>query len=163
MVKSAEVQFRQAEDGDARRVLSIKQTAIESTADTYSEAQIDAWRPTAEALPAFERAVNSEQFVVLLAETGDVAAGYGVLNTEAARVEAVYVDPAHAGVGIGSSLVGQLETRARMLGLAAVDVVASVNAAPFYASLGYERVEPRTRTIDGVDVEFVAMHRSLEC
>lgn len=162
MGQMGEVQFRQARPEDAAAVLEIKQAAIESTDDTYSEQQIRAWRPTEEAMPTFEQAMESDQFVVLLAEADGDPAGYGVVNAEDGRIDAVYVDPDHAGKGIGSSLLGQLETRARMMGLDRLTVVSSLNARPFYESLGYEPFESRTRTIDGTDLEFVAARKALD-
>lgn len=50
---------------------------------------------------------------MLLAETANGPTGYGVVNIDEARVDAVFVDPEHAREGLGSSLVGQLETPAR--------------------------------------------------
>ena len=157
-----EIQFRQAEPADAAAVLEIKQTAIETAGEPYSNKQRAAWRPTGEALPAFTQAMESEQFVVLLVETDDGPAGYGVLNIDEARIDAVFVAPEHAGQGLGSSLVGQLETRAQMLGLADLTVVSSLNARAFYESLGYEPYEDRTRTIEGTDLGFVAVRKHLE-
>lgn len=162
MGQSGEIQFRQAKPEDAPDVLEIKQAAIETAGDTYSEAQIQAWRPTDEALPAFKQATASDQFVVLLAETDNEPAGYGVLNIDEARVDAVFVDPEHSRKGLGSSLVSQLETRGQMMGLSELTVVSSLNAQPFYESLGYEPFESRTRTIDDTDLEFVAVRKTLE-
>jgi hypothetical protein len=36
-------------------------------------------------------------------------------------------------------------------------VVASLNARPFYESLGYWHAGTKTRTLDGVDIEFIVM------
>lgn len=162
MGQSGEVQFRQAKPADAEDVLAIKQAAVESTDGTYSETQVEAWRPAEGALPTFKQAMESEQFVVLLVETPEGPAGYGVLNIDEARIDAVFVEPSYAGEGLGSSLVRQLETRAQMVGLAELTVVSSLNAQPFYESLGYEPYEDRTRTIDDTDLEFVAVRRSLD-
>jgi len=162
MPTAADVQFRQAEPGDAADVLALKQAAIESADETYSDTQVEAWRPTEDALPVFEQAMDSDQFVVLLAETAGELAGYAVLNVAERRIDAVFVDPEYAGQGLGSSLVGQLETRARMLGLSELHVVSSLNARAFYESLGYEEVESRTRTIEGVDLDFIAVQKELE-
>lgn len=162
MEPMGEVRFRQGNPDDASDVLGIKQVAIESTRGVYDDRQVEAWKPTETALSAFEQAMEDEQFVVLLVEAGDDPAGYGVLNADAGRIDAVFVEPAYTGLGLGSSLVGQLETRAQMLGLSELTVVSSLNARPFYASLGFEPFEQRTRTIDGVDLEFVAMRKTLE-
>ena len=155
-----EIQFRQASTDDGERVLALKQTAIESTSETYTDEQREAWRPTREALPVFQQAMESDQFVVLIAEA-DEPVGYAVLNIDAARVDAVYIHPDAAGEGVGSSLLRQLENRAQMYGLSELTVVSSKNAISFYEAAGFERVETRTRTIDGVDLEFILANKSL--
>ncbi|ERH08421.1 MAG: acetyltransferase (GNAT) family [halophilic archaeon J07HX64] len=162
MCQSDDLRFRQAESEDAPDVLAIKQAAIEATADSYNQEQIQAWRPTDEALPTFKQATVNNRFVVLLAETDSGPAGYGVLNIDEARIDAVFVDPEHSRERLGSSLVSQLETRGQMVGLSELTVVSSLNAQPFYESLGYESFESRTRTIDGTDLEFVAVPKTIE-
>jgi hypothetical protein len=44
MGQSDDLRFRQAESEDAPDVLTIKQAAIEATADSYNQEQIQAWR-----------------------------------------------------------------------------------------------------------------------
>lgn len=158
---SGQIQFRQAKPADAEDVLSIKQAAIESTEGTYSSEQIAAWKPDSDALTVFEEAMKDDQFIVLIAED-DKPRGYAVLNIEDARVDAVYVHPDAAGNGLGASLLRQLETRAEMYGLEELTVVSSLNAQGFYESVGFEPVEERTRTIEDVDLEFVAARKELD-
>jgi putative acetyltransferase len=162
MAQTGERRFRQADPEDAADVLAIKQAAIESTDGTYSDTQVDAWSPDDDALSTFEGAIEREQFVVLLATVDGDPAGYGVLNVDATRIDAVFVDPEYTGRGLGSSLVGQLETRARMLGLTDLTVVSSRNARRFYESLGYEVTDSRTRTIEGVELGFVAVEKAID-
>jgi N-acetylglutamate synthase-like GNAT family acetyltransferase len=158
------VRFREAKPSDAERILEIKQAAIGSI-DTgeYTPEQLDAWQPADDALPVFRRAIESERFIVLVAEKDEnTCAAYGGLSGRTNRIDAVYVHPAHMDEGIASSLVRQFETRAQMRGMADLKVVSSLNAQSFYASLGYEAVGTETRSIDGTDVEFAIMHKSLE-
>ena len=162
VAQTGERRFRQADPEDAADVLAIKQAAIESTDGTYSDTQVDAWSPDDDALSTFEGAMEREQFVVLLATVDGAPAGYGVLNVDATRIDAVFVDPGYTGRGLGSSLVGQLETRARMLGLTDLTVVSSRNARQFYESLGYEVTDSRTRTIEGVELGFVAVEKAID-
>ena len=157
------VQFRQATPGDAAAVLAVKRAAIREVAGFhYSDEQIAAWAPDEDGLADFERAIDSDRFTVLLAEADGETAGYGVLNADAGRIEAAYVHPDHGGEGIGSSLVGQLETRAEMRDVDRLDVVAALNATGFYESLGYWHLDTEVRAIDGVDVEFAIMARHLD-
>jgi GNAT superfamily N-acetyltransferase len=158
-----ELHFRLAESGDAVSVLAIKRAAIRNLAGvTYTDGQIDAWAPNEDALGVFEAAIDHEQFTVLLAVAADGVAGYGVLNGPDERIDAVFIHPEHARAGIATSLVGQLEARARMRGIEKLTVVASLNATDFYASLGYWCFETLTRSIDGVDVEFAVMRKRLQ-
>jgi len=157
------VQFRLAETADAADVLAVKRAAIRELASRhYSDAQIDAWAPDDDALPAFETAIESERFTVLLAVVDGKTAGYGVLNGPEGRIDAAYVHPEYVRAGIASSLVKQLEMRAQMRDITELKIVASLNAASFYESLGYWQVGEKTRTIDGVDIEFAVMHKHLE-
>ena len=157
------VQFRQATPADAAAILAVKRAAIrELTGDHYGDAQTDAWAPDDDALPSFEAAIESERFTVLLADVDDETVGYGVLNGSAGRIDAAYVHPDHARGGIATSLVGQLETRAGMRDIDELDVVASLNAVPFYESLGYWRLETETRDIGGVEIDFAVMRKHLD-
>lgn len=156
------IQFRQAELADAESIVTVKRAAISDTTGTYTPAQTDAWQPGDDAVDSFEAAIEDEQFVVIVAVSGEEIQGYGALNVEKSRVDAVYIHPDRMRKGLGSSLLRQLESRARMCGLDELEVVSSVNAAEFYESFGYERIEPRTRVIDGVKLDFVAYSKELD-
>lgn len=159
----SEVRFRQASPGDAAGVLAVKRAAIRELAGWHYDAeQIDAWAPDGDALPDFETALESDRFVIMLAErpTGETV-GYGVLNVPDGRIDAAYVDPDHTGSGIATSLVRQLETTARLSDVDELTIVASRNARTFYESLGYVTVDTITRKIEGVGIEFAEMRRSL--
>ena len=154
------VQFRPARPADARTVLDIKRAAIDGIDDAlYSDRQLSAWQPDETATDDFRRAIGSDTFEVLIAELDGTAAGYGVLNTDHDRIDAVFVDPGHAGRGIASSLVRQFESRARMRAAPELTIVSSLNAKSFYESLGYWDFGRKTRTIDGVDIEFAIMRK----
>ncbi len=158
-----DVQFRQATADDAPDVLAIKRAAIRELAGwEYDADQLDAWAPDDSALSSFEAAIDSDRFTVLLAETDGDLAGYGVLNGLESRIDAAYVHPDHSRHGIATSLVGQLEMRARMRGIHELAVVASLNATAFYESLGYRQVDTETRSIDDVDIEFAEMSKRLD-
>lgn len=160
------VRFREADPSDAERILRIKQAAIGSIDTTeYTDRQLAAWQPADDALPVFRRAVESERFMILVGEkegeNGTECAAYGGLSGRTNRIDAVYVHPEHMNEGIATSLVRQFETRAQMRGLADLKVVSSLNARSFYGALGYDAVGTETRTIDGTDVKFAVMEKSL--
>lgn len=158
-----DVRFRQARAADAGAIVALKRAAIRQLAGwTYGDAQIEAWAPDDDALADFEAAIDHDRFSVTVAETDDGLAGYGVLNLDAQRIDAAYVDPAFARGGIATTLVRQLETSARLAGIDELEIVASHNATEFYAGLGYWRFGDTTRAIDGETLEFAVMRKSLD-
>ncbi len=155
--------FRVAEQADMSAILAVKRAAISDlTATQYTAEQLAAWAPDGDALSDFESAVESGHFTILLAEIRDDTVGYGVLNGPEERIDAVYVHPEYARGGIASSLVRQLEMRARMRNIEELSITASLNARAFYESLGYWTVGTKTSTIGDVDIEFAVMHRQLD-
>jgi putative acetyltransferase len=105
--------------------------------------------------------MSAEQFQVLVAEDDGMVAGYGVLNAAESRVEALFVRPFWTRSGIATRLLRQLEMSAAFDGCERLSVISSLNAVPFYESLGYDRVEKRSRTINGVDIEFTLLRKDL--
>src|SRR4029079_2074558 len=82
----------------------------------------------------------------LIAELDGEAVGLGALVLEGAELRACYVVPEAAGKGVGRALVRELERLARSNGLRQLELLASVNAERFYASLEY-RPEHRTEHV----------------
>lgn len=157
------VRFRQATVADAGTLLVIKRAAIGAIDNgVYDQSQIDAWQPGENATADFERAIDSETFDVVLAIVGETSAAYGVLNISAERIDAVFVRPRFQGEGIATSLVGQLESRARMHGIGALAIVSSLNARAFYEKLDYWDFGSETRRIDDVELEFSIMRKHLD-
>jgi len=157
------VQFRQAMPSDAQTLWWIKHAAIDGIeSDAYTDEQLRAWKPTGEDIPDFKRALESETFDIILAELEEgEEAGYGVLNVDEGRIDALFVHPDHTGQGIATSPMGQLETRARMHDVEELELVSSLNAKSFYQSVDYWDFGTKVRTIDGCDVEFTIMRKRL--
>ena len=158
-----ELRYRAARVGDASVILTIKQAAISAIdGDEYTAGQLDAWRPDDDLVDDFGRAIESNRFEILLVESGPSPAGYGVLNTQENRIDAVFVHPDYHGDGIGSSLVSQFESRARISGLSELQIVSSLNAKAFYERLGYRAVGRKQREINGVELQFAVMRKVFE-
>jgi len=159
----ADARFRRADPSDAEAVLRIKQAAIDDIdGSAYDSQQRAAWRPDDDDLPAFERAIESGQFDIVLAEVDGEPVGYGVLNRDAERIDAIFVHPTYSREGIATSLLSQLEAHAQSYDIPELKIVSSRNAKPFYQARDYWAFGTETRTIDGVDVEFVIMRKSIE-
>ncbi|QCC50992.1 GNAT family N-acetyltransferase [Halapricum salinum] len=157
-----DVSVRTAKPGDAEAVLEVKRAAIEElAARAYTPVELEAWAPDDDAIEEYRSAMSADQFQILVAEDDDTIAGYGVLNAEQSRVEALFVRPFWARLGIATRLLRQLEMSAAFDGCETLSVVSSLNAVGFYEALGYDRVEQRSRTIDGVDIEFTLLEKDL--
>lgn len=80
---------------------------------------------------------------------------------QTARIRRVFVDPEHAGTGLGRRLVEDAEARAGRAGNLRLVVCASLNAVPFYEQLGYSRDRPEVRDYAGTRVPFHWMQKAL--
>lgn len=157
-----DVSVRTATAADAEAVLDVKRAAInELAARAYTPVELEAWAPDAGAIEEYRSAMSAEQFQILVAEDDGLIAGYGVLNTAESRVDALFVRPFWTRSGIATRLLRQLEMSAAFDGCETLSVVSSLNAVPFYESLGYQRVENQSRTIDGVDIDFTLLRKDL--
>jgi GNAT superfamily N-acetyltransferase len=156
------IQFREATVDDAGTLLAIKRAAIGGIeAGVYGDAQLDAWQPDPDAVSDFERALGSDTFDVVLAQVDGTDVAYGVLNAAAGRIDAVFVHPEYSGRGIATSLVRQLESRARMHDVEELTIVSSLNAKSFYQRLDYWDFGTERRRISGIEIEFAIMHKQL--
>jgi GNAT superfamily N-acetyltransferase len=61
--------------------------------------------------------------------------------TDAARIRAFFVHPAHARKGIGKHLIGVCENAAKAAGFTAIEMGATLPGVPLYTAMGYTTVE----------------------
>lgn len=83
-------------------------------------------------------------------------------KSEAAKIRAFFVHPAHARKGIGRAILLACENEARAAGFRAVELMATLPGIPLYKACGYEgnqRVDLELR--DGVSLELLPMRKSL--
>jgi putative acetyltransferase len=109
----------------------------------YSPEAIQGWLVPVTHATLADLAANTEQEIRLVAELDGRPVGIGALVVEGSELRACYVLPAAARQGVGTALVQAIEARAVMYGLDHLDLSASLNAAPFYAALGYRALEHR--------------------
>ena len=105
-------------------------------ASHYSPAHIDAWfhdRTPDIYLPALE----ARQ--VWLAEAADQV--FGFASAEPGEVTLLFVDPEHAGIGIGKFLFEDALSRAAEGHVGPLTVIATLNSVSFYQRYGFEPVE----------------------
>jgi GNAT superfamily N-acetyltransferase len=126
--------IRKAHSGDAQRVFDIRNQAINhQCAGHYPAADLAVW--TSGEL--------SDYFIEVVANTGHVAVvdnqvtASGLLDLETGQVDAVFVDPAYMGRGIGRQMMDYLEERALQAELPHLILDSTLNAADFYRRCGF--------------------------
>jgi len=88
----------------------------------------------------------------------------GVLDprTDAAKIRAFFVDPAHARKGIGTLLLQKCESEARRRGFLRVELMSTLPGVRLYSARGYSGVEQiRYEVAPGVAIEFVPMSKAI--
>ena len=72
----------------------------------------------------------------------------------------VFVDPAHAKLGIGRNLMTAIERSAHAVGRSRLMLWASLNAVGFYEALGYRQLKPARWPIsEGIEMEHILMEK----
>lgn len=180
------MRIRPATEEDQEAIFAVHERSVRGlAADAYDEEVLAAWTDlpdpgdgddAGEDGPgdrADGQPENGRRYVAEVDSAGDdwTVVGFGDVRFEPPEyldepadggVSAVYVDPDHAGAGVGSTLLERLETEARDRGLDSLGLLASVNAYGFYERHGYDAVADRTFQF-GEDVEgpAVEMHKEL--
>ena len=83
----------------------------------------------------YEKAIDSKALFV--ADDDDSIVGFGHLDLENGRIEALYVSPKYVGIGVGKKILQTLEHVAEQSGSKIVHVSSTLNAVPFYKRAGY--------------------------
>ena len=92
-----------------------------------------------------------------VAERGGQIVGFAQLDLERGEVEAVCVSPDAVRTKVGTALLHQLEEVAECGGLREITLKSTLNAEPFYAQQGYERLGPAQHA----DLDCVQMRKTL--
>ncbi len=82
-------------------------------------------------------------------------------RSEAARVRAMYTDPAFTRRGVGRAILEASEAAARAAGFAAAELMATLAGEPLYRASGYVEIERTAAPVDGVDVPLIRMRKPL--
>lgn len=82
--------------------------------------------------------------------------------TDAARVRAMYTDPACVRQGIGRMILDLCEGAARAAGFRRTEMMATLSGEPLYRACGYLPIEHvESPPVDGVSVPLIRMGKSL--
>lgn len=79
-------------------------------------------------------------------------------RSDAAKIRAFFVDPAHARRGLGRALLERSESEAMSAGFAVFELMATLPGVRLYEKFGYQAGEPVIHTLpDGLTIRFVPM------
>ena len=83
-------------------------------------------------------------------------------RTDAAKIRAFFVDPAHARKGIGTLLLETCEAEARARGFSRVELMSTLPGIRLYSARGYAGVQQVTYEVSpGVLIEFLPMGKAI--
>ncbi|MEM6500035.1 MAG: GNAT family N-acetyltransferase [Pseudomonadota bacterium] len=134
------ISVRRSNAEDAAAVFRLMSTSVQNlTPKPYSKAVIDSWMHGVE--------VNSYHNVcsegkIWIAEVGKAAVGFA--QGIPGEIKYLFVDVTHAGRGIGHSLMEHAWRDARNGPQAKIEILALLNAVPFYEKWGFRGVERTT-------------------
>jgi GNAT superfamily N-acetyltransferase len=127
--------IRKATRADAQTTWDIRRAAVMSECvGAYPLDQLEEWTGGTPS-KAFTDAVE-ERFLV--ATVDERVVGTGMIDLTTGKIDAIFVHPAYMKRGIGASMVAHLEALARSQGLPKLKLDSTLNAAPFYRTLGFE-------------------------
>ncbi|WP_300752270.1 GNAT family N-acetyltransferase [Janthinobacterium sp.] len=155
------ISLRPALVSDIDTLWALRTEAVRlGCATHYAQEQIAVW--TASPVPA--------AYATMLAEGGGIVAmldevivGYAMLDIHKHEIDAVFVDPARSGLGIGKRLLAALELLARKRGITRLHLSASLNAVPFYRAAGFTALrEEAYAHPSGINLASVVMEKVLQ-
>ena len=157
-----DVNIRAARRSDLDAIADLQTRAIMAFGvATYGEEACRAWARMG--VQVRHTLLKSGTFFVA-EKIGDLAgvAGWVMDSREpdCAWLRYVFVDPAHAKLGIGRKLTATVERSAYAAGRSRLMLWASLNAVGFYDRLGYRQLRPaRWPVTDGIEMEHVLMEK----
>jgi GNAT superfamily N-acetyltransferase len=81
-------------------------------------------------------------------------------RTEAARIRAFFVDPAHARRGLGRAILERSEAEARAAGFTSLELMATLPGVRLYERCGYRKAEAIDHPLGGgLSIRFVPMSK----
>ena len=156
------VAIRELRRGEERLFLEVHARSVRGlAAEHYPPELIHAWcvPPTDDFVEHFIE--NPDHELRLFAESDGQVVGLGALVLEDAELRACYVLPEAARRGVGTALVREMERLAAAHHLDHLELLASINAEPFYAALGYQSHCCVEHTMRGYPMAAVKMSKRL--
>jgi putative acetyltransferase len=157
------VTVREMQPGEERLFLELHQRSVRGlAAGHYPPHVIEAWVVPASGDHLKTFAANRDHEVRLIAELDGQPVGLGAIVVALSELRACYVVPEAARRGVGSALVREIERLAKLNGLQHLQLHASINAEPFYASLGYHATGRTEIVLRGQPMTAIRMRKRLD-
>jgi GNAT superfamily N-acetyltransferase len=156
-----EITIRVAAPDDAARIAMVHHAAVqgERSLGDYDAEQLEAWAQS-RPLTELRKRIAVRRFFV--AESTTEPAGYAQLDVGNAVIRAIYVAPHYQRRGVGRRLAQAVFAAAREAGFEQLELDSSLNAVPFYETLGFARLgNVDHRLSNGVIMPCVRMTKSL--
>jgi DTW domain-containing protein YfiP/GNAT superfamily N-acetyltransferase len=134
----SECLVRQATPEDAAAAVAVLRASITELCvpdHQHDPATLEAWLSN-KTVEHFSRWLAEPENFVAVAEVASRVSGVGLLH-QSGEVRLCYVQPRQQRAGIGRALLAALETRARAVGLAQLQLHSTAVARAFYESQGY--------------------------
>jgi putative acetyltransferase len=152
--------IRRATQEDLQYVAAVHRASILCLcAQHYSVVQLSQWT---EALrpEGYAALFASREFLV--AEQDGELLGFGVLDLSESLINATYISPKAVRRGVGRRLLEAMETIARQQGTTRLQLSSTLNAVPFYQSLGYLQQGAGTNRLPtGMELPCILMTKDL--
>lgn len=127
---------RNATAADAQTIMDVRNEAIRAQCAGFYDAELLAkWTEPRELSAKFVENVAAN--FQLIEVSGEVVA-CGMVNLENGKVDAIFVAPSAGRMGLGRQMMTHLEGMARGAGLTRLHLESTLNAVPFYRTLGFE-------------------------
>jgi len=151
---------RTATLADLPDLWSLRTRAVRTSCATHYPPDVIAIWSAADPSPSMPLLLRAGGGIVV--EDAGVLAGYALLDADTGEVDAIFVEPARQGRGIGQALMQALEAMAREAGLDKLFLSASLNAVAFYERTGFrilrERMYPHR---SGIAIRAMLMEKPL--
>lgn len=129
------MQIRKATINDAPVSFEIRREAVRAQCHNhYPQQDLETWT-SGEMTKTFADRV-ADQFYV--AVTDERVVGTGMIDLGTGKIDAVFVSPEYMRRGVGRALMEHLEGLAVRAGLLVIRLDATLNAAQFYRTMGFE-------------------------
>jgi putative acetyltransferase len=150
------ITIRKAIEEDAVRIHELHINSARKICSTvYSPEIIDGWLEKRTPGGYLAGIQAGEMYV---AEIRGKIVGFG--HAVPGEIEAIYVDPAYARQGVGTALMSHGLKMANVKAPGVIRLQSTLNARPFYESMGFRFVKEITLRRNTVDIPCYEMHRA---